>query len=74
MLDNTVAGGIPNGYTSMQCIVKECEEEASLAAHVVTPHIKQAGAVTYFYRFVVGHPSTQDLPRATISLYCGMKQ
>lgn len=58
MLDNTVGGGIPNGYTPMQCVVKECEEEASLAEHVVAPHIKQAGAVTYFNRFVY----TQYLP------------
>lgn len=50
MLDNTVAGGIPRGYTAYDSMVKECMEEASLPEHVVTPHIKPAGAVSYFYQ------------------------
>lgn len=49
MLDNTAAGGIPAGYSVYDTIVKECEEEASLPAHIVKPNIKAAGAVTYFH-------------------------
>ena len=51
MLDNTVAGGIPRGYTMYDSMVKECMEEASLAEHVVKSHIKPAGAVSYFYQY-----------------------
>ncbi|KAG8759851.1 hypothetical protein FRC14_004812 [Serendipita sp. 396] len=50
LLDNTVAGGIPRGYSPFESIVKECMEEASLEEGVVRPNIKPVGAVSYFYQ------------------------
>ncbi|PVF98386.1 hypothetical protein CPB86DRAFT_733184 [Serendipita vermifera] len=50
MLDNTVAGGIPYGYTAYDSMVKECTEEAGLREEVVIPLIKSAGAVSYYYQ------------------------
>ncbi|RKP14177.1 NUDIX hydrolase domain-like protein, partial [Piptocephalis cylindrospora] len=34
MLDNSVAGGIPYGLSPRETMIKECEEEASLPAHL----------------------------------------
>jgi hypothetical protein len=50
MLDNTVAGGIPMGYSACDSMVKECMEEASLKEEVVVPNMRAAGAVSYFYQ------------------------
>ncbi|EJU01406.1 hypothetical protein DACRYDRAFT_53053 [Dacryopinax primogenitus] len=49
-LDNTVAGGIPHGFTPLESMIKECEEEASLPAEFVREHIKQVSSITYFYK------------------------
>lgn len=49
MLDNTVAGGMATGETPMECIVRECEEEASLPAALVRENVKAKGTVTYCY-------------------------
>lgn len=49
MLDNSVAGGIPSGMTPFESMVKECEEEASLADDFVRPRLVQCGVATYFY-------------------------
>jgi len=50
MLDNTVAGGIPLGYSPYDSLVKECMEEASLKEEVVIPNLRTAGAISYFYQ------------------------
>jgi hypothetical protein len=50
MLDNTVAGGIPMGYSAYDSMVKECMEEASLKKEAVAPNMRAAGAVSYFYQ------------------------
>lgn len=50
MLDNTVAGGIPLGYTPWDSMVKECMEEGSLSEEVVVPNLRPAGAISYFYQ------------------------
>jgi 8-oxo-dGTP pyrophosphatase MutT (NUDIX family) len=49
-LDNSVAGGITSGDAPFESIVRECQEEASLAEDVVRSRIQQAGVVTYVYR------------------------
>ena len=49
MLDNTVAGGMATGETPLECIVRECEEEASLPAELVRENLKAHGTVTYLY-------------------------
>lgn len=49
-LDNSVAGGITSGDAPFETIVRECQEEASLAEDVVRARIQQAGVVTYVYR------------------------
>lgn len=54
-LDNSVAGGIPNGITPSESMIKECEEEASLAADVCKKAVRVAGAVSYFYQNVRGN-------------------
>jgi hypothetical protein len=45
-----VAGGIPNGITPLESMIKECEEEASLAPEVCQKSIRVAGAVSYFFQ------------------------
>jgi len=48
MMDNTVAGGLSTGEKPFECLVRECEEEASLPAEIV--HSAQAcGTLTYFH-------------------------
>ncbi|KAG8959038.1 hypothetical protein FRC03_008524 [Tulasnella sp. 419] len=48
-LDNTVAGGIPYGFTPWESLIKECMEEASLAEDVVQA-TKCTGSISYFLR------------------------
>lgn len=48
MMDNSVAGGLPAGESPLTCIIRECEEEASLPADLVRPRIRPAGTVSYF--------------------------
>jgi isopentenyldiphosphate isomerase len=48
MLDNSVAGGIPAGEAPMECLVRECAEEASLPEEIARK-CKSVGCVTYFY-------------------------
>ncbi|KAJ4490296.1 nudix hydrolase 20 [Lentinula aciculospora] len=48
--DNTVAGGIPSGMGMFESLVKECMEEASLAADVVHKYARCVGSISYFFR------------------------
>ncbi|KIW11807.1 hypothetical protein PV08_09079 [Exophiala spinifera] len=48
MMDNTVAGGLSTGEDPFECLVRECEEEASLPPDVVQP-AKSCGTLTYFH-------------------------
>ncbi|KAG8701040.1 hypothetical protein FRC11_012482 [Ceratobasidium sp. 423] len=52
---NSVAGGIPVGMTPFESMVKECEEEASLAEDVARKHIKAVGVVSYFFQNARGN-------------------
>lgn len=49
MLDNAVAGGIATGEMPLECLVRECEEEASLPEELVRSRVRPGGCVTYFY-------------------------
>ncbi|KAF3915216.1 hypothetical protein ABW20_dc0108390 [Dactylellina cionopaga] len=49
MLDNTVAGGMGDGQTPFECIVKEAGEEASFQEKYVRENAKSVGFVSYFY-------------------------
>lgn len=49
MLDNTVAGGLMTGEDPFECIIREADEEASLADSVVRERAKHVGIVTYIY-------------------------
>ncbi|KAF3166179.1 hypothetical protein TWF788_000553 [Orbilia oligospora] len=49
MLDNTVAGGMGDGQTPWECIIKEAGEEASLEEDYVRANAKAVGFVSYFY-------------------------
>ncbi|KAG4418707.1 hypothetical protein IFR04_008152 [Cadophora malorum] len=49
MLDNTVAGGMATGETPLECVIRECDEEASLPEEVVRKGVKAHGTVTYCY-------------------------
>ncbi|KAL1746354.1 NUDIX hydrolase domain-like protein [Schizophyllum fasciatum] len=53
-LDNSVAGGIPSGMSPWDSLVKECMEEASIAADVVQRYCRCTGAISYFYRTTAG--------------------
>ncbi|KAK4935854.1 hypothetical protein LTR10_023166 [Elasticomyces elasticus] len=48
MMDNTVAGGLSTGEMPFECLVRECEEEASLPADVVQS-AQACGTLTYFH-------------------------
>ncbi|KAL2438265.1 Thiamine pyrophosphokinase [Exophiala dermatitidis] len=48
MMDNTVAGGISTGEKPFECLVRECEEEASLPAEIARSS-KPCGTLTYFH-------------------------
>ncbi|CAN6456357.1 unnamed protein product [Victoria cruziana] len=54
MLDHLVAGGLPNGITCEDNLLKECEEEAGIPRNIASVAIA-AGAVSYMdiegYRF-----------------------
>ncbi|KAF8635605.1 hypothetical protein AX15_000245 [Amanita polypyramis BW_CC] len=67
-LDNTVAGGIPSGMSTFETMVKECMEEASIAAHVVQKYARAVGAVSYFFRTPAGwlQPEVQFVYDLTI--------
>ncbi|CAE6402293.1 unnamed protein product [Rhizoctonia solani] len=60
-LDNSAAGGIPVGMSPFESMVKECEEEASLAKDVARKHLKSVGAVSYFFQNSQGnlHPEVK---------------
>ncbi|GJE93476.1 nudix hydrolase domain-containing protein [Phanerochaete sordida] len=47
--DNSVAGGIPAGYSPFESLVKESMEEASLAEDIVRKHAKSVGSISYFF-------------------------
>lgn len=49
MLDNTVAGGISQGETAMECLIREAEEEASFPKDLIQNHAKPCGTVSYFF-------------------------
>ncbi|KAL1845879.1 hypothetical protein Plec18170_009479 [Paecilomyces lecythidis] len=49
MLDCTAAGGVSSGETSLETLVKECQEEASLSPDYVWKHATAGGIVTHFY-------------------------
>lgn len=48
MMDNTVAGGLSTGEKPFECLVRECEEEASLSAEIVQS-ARACGTLTYFH-------------------------
>ena len=48
MMDNTVAGGLSTGEDPFRCLVRECEEEASLPEDIVQS-AKAVGTLTYFH-------------------------
>lgn len=50
MLDNSVAGGIPEGMPPFEALVKESMEEASLAEDLVRKHARAVGALSYFFQ------------------------
>ncbi|ORY85675.1 NUDIX hydrolase domain-like protein [Protomyces lactucae-debilis] len=49
MLDNTVAGGISNGLSPFETIVKEADEEASIPEIVARTQILPVGVISYLY-------------------------
>ncbi|KAL9124640.1 MAG: hypothetical protein Q9217_006048 [Psora testacea] len=49
MLDNTVAGGLPTGESTFECLVREAAEEASLSEQLVRSNAKARGTVSYFH-------------------------
>jgi 8-oxo-dGTP pyrophosphatase MutT (NUDIX family) len=49
MLDNTVAGGISNGLSPFETIVKEAEEEASIPTEFARLATIPAGCISYMY-------------------------
>lgn len=48
MMDNTVAGGLSTGEEPFDCLIRECEEEASLPKHIAET-AKACGTLTYFH-------------------------
>lgn len=46
MLDNMVAGGLPYGLTAQECLIKECDEEASIPKSLAA-RATAVGAITY---------------------------
>lgn len=47
MLDNTVAGGVGDGVSFIECAIKECSEEANIPPEYSETHLKQVGALSY---------------------------
>jgi len=48
MMDNTVAGGLSTGETPHGALLRECEEEASLPAHIASCSVA-CGTLTYLH-------------------------
>lgn len=48
MMDNTVAGGLSTGEEPFGCLIRECEEEASLPEHIAR-QAKACGTLTYLH-------------------------
>jgi len=48
MMDNTVAGGLSTGEKPLECLIRECEEEASLPEELVRT-AQACGTLTYFH-------------------------
>lgn len=48
MMDNTVAGGLSTGEEAFECLMRECEEEASLPRDVAEK-ARPCGTLTYFH-------------------------
>ena len=48
MMDNTVAGGLATGEKPLECLIRECEEEASLPGDLVRT-AQPSGTLTYFH-------------------------
>jgi len=48
MMDNTVAGGLSTGEQPFECLIRECEEEASLPEDLVRT-AQACGTLTYFH-------------------------
>lgn len=48
MMDNTVAGGLSTGEEPFDCLMRECEEEASLLRRIAEK-AKPCGTLTYFH-------------------------
>lgn len=46
LLDNTVAGGLPYGMTAIECLIKECKEEAGIPEDWSRRAVP-VGAITY---------------------------
>jgi len=49
MLDNTVAGGMATGEGTLDCVIREAEEEASLPSELVRSKATSHGTITYLY-------------------------
>ncbi|KAJ3370971.1 hypothetical protein GGF31_003701 [Allomyces arbusculus] len=50
LLDNMAAGGLTHGQNPVECIVRECEEEASIPIEVAQARVVPAGLVSYCMR------------------------
>jgi 8-oxo-dGTP pyrophosphatase MutT (NUDIX family) len=48
MMDNTVAGGLSTGEEPLECLIRECEEEASIPENIAR-QAKSCGTLTYFH-------------------------
>jgi 8-oxo-dGTP pyrophosphatase MutT (NUDIX family) len=46
LLDNVVAGGLPHGYSPLECAIKECWEEASIENSIARSRLKCTGSIT----------------------------
>ncbi|CCG81597.1 Thiamin pyrophosphokinase-related protein [Taphrina deformans PYCC 5710] len=49
MLDNSAAGGISNGLSAYETMVKEANEEASVPEDIARKLIRSVGAISYIY-------------------------
>jgi 8-oxo-dGTP pyrophosphatase MutT (NUDIX family) len=49
MLDNCVAGGLEASEAPLECLVRECAEEASLPEALIRERARPVGTVTYFH-------------------------
>jgi 8-oxo-dGTP pyrophosphatase MutT (NUDIX family) len=62
MLDQTVAGGLTHGLSPLECVIKECAEEASIPEELVKDGLRATGAITYVTTAEGGwiQPGTSD--------------